>query len=331
MSTRPGFNFFVCPDSGLLQQQIELLLQRFPPDSGTYERHVFWGDEGLGDSFWNALTLQNLLSIPKVIVLRRAQLLPDAEWEKFGPALSRFSPTAWPLFCLETVFDRGKPKLPRGLAKRKFWLFAEKKKWIWQSPGLQPKDVTAYVRSWAQQRNLRFAPGALEAISDVLPPNQAAIKLELAKIELACSPGEDVRPELAQLVTFTPDMDIFAFIDSVQSGQAPLQVWRKIVTAQAAGEGLLFQFLAMLAREARIMWLLLHGEQAPRLPQFVIQRKTTLARSLGPARLAGIWELALEAELRVKQGEASEAQAMESLVSSLAGLFRPGGGTASRR
>ncbi len=331
MSTRPGFNFLVCPDSGLIQHQIELLLRQYPPSFGTYERHVFWGDEGLGDAFWNALTLQNLMSIPKVIVLRRAQLLPDAEWDKFGPALSRFSPTAWPLFSLETAFDRGKPKLPRGLAKQKFWLFAEKKKWIWQSPGLQPKDVAAHVRNWARERNLSLAPGALEAICDVLPADLAAISQELAKIELACKAGEEIRPELAELVTFTPDMDIFAFIDSVQSGQAPLQVWRKVVTAQATGEGLLFQFLAMLAREARIMWQLLHGEQAPRLPQFVIQRKTDLARSLGPARLAGIWELALEAELRVKQGEASEAQAMESLVSSLSGLFRTGAGPASRR
>ena len=117
----------------------------------------------------------------------------------------------------------------------------------------------------------------------------------------------------------------------MQSGQAPLQVWRKIVSAQAAGEGLLFQFLAMLAREARIMWQLLHGEQAPRLPQFVIQRKTSLARTLGPARLAGIWELALEAELSVKQGEASEAQAIELLVSSLSRLFSTGGRGAVRR
>lgn len=331
MSTRPGFNFLVCPDSGLIQHQIGLLLQRHPAASGSYERHVFWADEGLGDAFWNALTLQNLLSIPKVVVLRRAQLLADADWEKFGPALSRFSPTAWPLFCLEVDFDRGKPKLPRGLAKRKFWLFAEKKKWVWLSPGLQPKDVAQYVRNWGRRNNLGFAPGALEAICNVLPVDQAAIDQELAKIGLACDPGSEVRPELAELVSFTPDMDIFAFIDSVQSGQAPLQVWRKIVSAQAAGEGLLFQFLAMLAREARIMWMLLHGEQAPRLPQFVLQRKAALARTLGPARLAGIWELALEAELRVKRGEANEAQSMELLVSSLAGLFRPGGGGATRR
>lgn len=330
MPARPGFNFLVCPDSGLIQHQIELLLRNHPPDSGKYERHVFWADEGLGDAFWNALTLQNLLSTPKVIVIRRAQLLADAEWEKFGPALSRFSPTAWPVFCLETDFDRGKPKLPRNLAKRKFWQFAEKKKWIWQSPGLQPKEVSAYVRSWAQERNLRFAPGALEAVCAVLPGNLAAIGQELAKIELACEPEGEVRPEHTVLVTFTPDMDIFAFIDSVQTGQAPLQVWRKIITAQAAGEGLLFQFLAMLAREARIMWQLLHGEQAPRLPQFVIQRKTSLARSLGPARLAGIWELALEAELQVKRGEASEAQAMELLVGNLSALFHTGARRAAR-
>ena len=60
MSTRPGFYFCVCPDPELSRQKIRGLLQTFPPPSGSWQEAVFWAEDGLGDDFWQALTVQNL-------------------------------------------------------------------------------------------------------------------------------------------------------------------------------------------------------------------------------------------------------------------------------
>lgn len=346
--SRPGFCFLVCPDAALVKQRIAALLEQHPPDGNgggmlgaagpqAFERKVFWGDEGLGEAFWQALTLTDLFGRPKALIIRNAQNLDKEDkevWKKLAGPLSRHNAQAWPFFCLENEFERGKPKIPAALTKSKFWKFAQEKGWVWQSPGLGSKGLRAWLADWAKNKGFSFAPGALEALVGSMPTDATAIACELEKLELALEPGARIAPEMAGLLSHVPDMDIFTFIDALQNNRAPGMVWQKVLAHQLAGKGFLFQFLAMLVREARIMWQLAHQEQGVRLPPSVLQAKQRTAQELGAQRIARIWDLALEAELRVKTGEAGEEQALEMLIADFSRLFsaRPsGGGTAARR
>ncbi|WP_035068966.1 DNA polymerase III subunit delta [Nitratidesulfovibrio termitidis] len=335
--TRPGFTICICPDARLTRDRIDALLAAHPPAAGndsatsaglgglvpsasaTWDRQAFWGDEPLPPAFWEHLTLQGLFATPHALVVRNAQNLPAETWKRISAALAKPNPLAWPFLCLEVPFDKGQPKVPAHIARLRCLDFAEKQKWIWRSPGLDERGVATFVRQHAASRAIRFAPGALEAVCAALPPDATAIATELEKLSLAAGDGE-VTAAMAALVDHAADIDIFAFMRALQAGNAPMTVWRQVLRDRLGGDSMLFPFLGMLLRETRILWQLLAGEPV-RLPPSVLPPKQQLARQLGHAGLARIWDLALEAELGIKSGERSPEQAMEVLVAGLFTLF----------
>lgn len=331
--SRPGFFFLVCPDGALCKQRIESLLQQHPPEGGggmlggsapaCWERKVFWGDDGLDDAFWQTMTLNDLFGRPRAVIVRNAQNLLKEHWEQLSGPLARFNAQVWPFFCIEKEFRFGKPDLPALIKKRKYFVFAEKQGWVWQSAGLGESGVRNWLQDWAKSKGFSFGPGALQAILECMPQDASAVASELDKLELALEPGAQIGPELAQLLSHTPDIDVFAFINALQNSSGAGKVWQKVLTHRQSGQGFLFQFLALLGREARILWQLAHQEQVGRMPQQQAQAKQRLAQQLGGRRIARMWDLALEAELRVKTGEAGEEQALEFLVAELTRLFRP--------
>jgi DNA polymerase III subunit delta len=334
---RPGFSFFVCPDIELSKRRMREMLANHAPGSGSsggmlpgvssgegggFEIRVFWAEEGLNDQFWQALTLNDLFARPKALVVRNVQELTAEQWKQLAPPLSRFNALAWPMFFWERPLERGKNP-PKYLTDRKFWQFAEKRGWIWRSPGLGQKGVEDWVKAWARDKGLRLAPEGLQALLAGLPPDAAALENELAKLELAVPPGGVIDAGLAELLTSTPDIDIFAFINALQGGRAADTVWRKVIMSQLGSKGMLFHFLSMLVREARIFWQLAHQEQTPRLPGNVLNAKRQMAQRMGAARIGRIWSAAMEAELRVKTGQAGEEQVLELLIADLETIFRP--------
>ena len=319
---RPGFYFLACPDSALIRNTIDSLCQRHL-EGLSPERHVFWAEDGLDQRFWETLTLQGLLGGLKAIVLRRANNLLAADWKALDQALARPNAQVLPFFCFEVAFDRKGPKIPRHLAKLRCMEFARKKGWYWESPGLDRQGIQAYLGQWATARGFGFAPGAERQLVSVLPMDAAALENELAKIELALPSGGTIDASMAELVSYTPDMDIFAFIESLQSGRAPAATWRKVLSSQLAGESMLFSFLGLLVRETRILWQMAVGENVSVYVHFSVRKaKESLARTLGPSRLAAIWDLAGRAELGVKSGRYRPDQALELLVAGLADVFQ---------
>ncbi len=327
--SRPGFYFFICPDAALIQKRVQDLLAAHAPPAGgmlgsapaAWEIVTYWGDEGLPEQFWKDLTLTDLFGRPKALVVRNAQNLDKEQWEQLSAPLSRFNAHAWPLLCLENPYERGKAKIPAVVTGSAFYKFAQKRNWMWQSPGLGDQGIRNWLQSWARDKGFSFAPGALEALTEGMPPDAAAVAGELEKLELASQPGAQLTVEAAELLNHVPDIDIFAFIDALQNNRSGARIWQKVLMHQLAGKGFLFQFLAMLLREARILWQLAHQESGVKLPARVAQNKQRVAQQLGGRRIARIWDVAMEAELRVKSGEAGEDQAMEMLIADLSRLF----------
>lgn len=319
---RPGFSICVCPDIQLTKNTIESQLRDFPAPEGTWEKHVYWSDEGLPPVFWENLTLQGLFASPKVLIIRNAHNLPIDAWRKLSTSLGQFNPLAWVIICLEAPYDRGKPKIPAAVKKLPCWKLAENKGWVWQSAGLTERAMRGFIEQWAIENTIQIEPKIVHALSQVLPQDASAAKNELDKLALLAGDSRSITDEHIKDISHDADLDIFAFINALQSGNAPDKVWKKVISSQEAGEAMIFSFLAMLLREARILWQLYAGETV-RLPSGVIQQKKRLATNLGPVRLSKIWDLALEAEMGIKTGERKPEQAMEILVAGLLSLFSP--------
>lgn len=319
--TRQAYSFLVCPDAELLRRRVEEAAAA--AGLAKAERKVFWGDdaEPLPAPFWESLTIKSLFSTPKLLVVRRAQALKAEAWDRLDQALRAVSPDVSVFLCLEGAWDKKAP-IPAVLAKRQVWKHAEKVGWVWQHRGLDARTLKAYVLEWAARESLGLEPGALEALVKVLPLDAAALRLELDKIALAAAGDRKVLAAHAALVDASEDMDLFALMDALAKGAPPTTIWRQILGQRADPEGLLFPMIGALAREARLLSLLLSGEEdKARVHPYVKQLKTPLARRLGPSGIARLFDLAMEADLAVKTGERKADQALETLVASLAQTF----------
>ncbi|SHN67839.1 DNA polymerase III subunit delta [Desulfovibrio litoralis] len=332
---RPGFNFLVCPDNKLAQLELERLTTQFPPQGtpveavesdnlNNWEKRVYWGDEELPQVFWEDLTLKGLFNTPKLIIVRQAQMLTAESWKKVSLALSGFNSDTWVIFMLEVAFDKGRPKIPMFLQKIKCWSFAESKKWIWTFAGLEAKNLVPFVRSEAQKRNLVFAPGAFEAILPRLSYDVGSILLELDKLCLVARLNEKgqsvILKEYASLLVHEPEMDIFAFIRSLEDHKKTLEVWNKLGKDELNDNASVFSFISLLLRELRIMWQLLCNE-TPAIAPFLIPVKKNMAHKLGFNFLGKMFALCLDAESGIKKGERSPEQAYEILLASLMKIF----------
>lgn len=271
--------------------------------------------------FWEKLTLQGLFSEPRAIILRHAQNIPAETLKKLSAALARGSDMVWPFICFEAPFEKGKPKLAAHISKLKFYEFAKEKGWAKEIPPLDQRGARAFIAKEAEEFGLKLSQADVERLAPALPPDAGTIRLELGKLSLAAIDGK-LPPNALDLINFEPETDIFAFLQALQGARHPEDVWAQYFKESTnSSDAGLFAFLWSLLREGRILWQLLAGEQVY-LPGHVVASKTSLARSLGYAGLARIWDLALAADKGVKTGERSPHQAFEILIADLFKLFK---------
>ncbi len=320
--TKPGFNICVGPDPVLLKDYIEQqVLLHAPEQGGEWEWFTFWGEEPLAEEFWEQLTLQGLFQRPKVVVLRHAQDLKLDTLKKLSAALGKPYAQTWPFICFEVDFEKGKPKLGAHIPKLQCVSFAQKKGWLAEVPPLDARAKKAFIQKEAKAAGLRLEAADAERIAPALPQDAGAIRLELGKLALAADAEGGLTQQALQMLNFEQEMNIFAFLQGLQSGKRPEQVWAQFNRdSDGAADAGLFGFLAMLQREARIMWQLLAGENVF-LPGAVQGEKLALARGLGFGGLSRIWDLALRADKGVKTGERGAHQAFELLIADLFRLF----------
>ncbi|MFO8033315.1 MAG: DNA polymerase III subunit delta [Desulfohalobiaceae bacterium] len=317
---RPGFLFLVCPDAGLLRQEIHSRLQE---DTQDWQKHVFWADEELPEKFWTTLTLDGLLPAGNAVILRKAENMQASFWKDLHPVLAKFRSKIWPFFCLEKEWSKGKPSIPAALSKQKYWQVAREKGWIWQSPGLSRAGLRDYLHSWAKSRGFQLQEQFVSQALQILPLDAGQLQSELQKLELWAWDKKELQPADLGQVSLQGSTDIFGFLQGLQSKGAELRVWQEVLRYQLQGNtDQIMLLLRLLLREARIMWQLLQGEQpSGPLPGRIKAQKQGLAAKLGEAGLARLWEVLLQTETDIKSGNISQDQAWEILSSKLLRIF----------
>jgi DNA polymerase-3 subunit delta len=309
--------FCLCPDGRLIQSAVEERLANHPPAPGkVWERRTFWGDEELPAAFWEALTLQGLFAAPQALVVRDAHNLPAETWRRISAALAAPGALTWPFLCLEGDWEKGQPKVPASVKKLRCFEHAEQQKWIWRQSALDARGVRRYVADAAKRLDLRFAPGAFETLAAALPPDAAAIDNELAKLALLAN--GDVTPDDAACVEHAPAFDVFAFLRQVQGGQTAM--WRTLLQEERRNDALIFPLLGLMQREARLLWRLRAGESPSLHPASAAAKREAAAR-LGCPGLANWGEAMHTAELAIKSGARTPAQALDALLGELTLIF----------
>lgn len=324
-----GFHICACPDAALLRLLVDDLVMAADVGKGVpVERHVFWGDEDLSPRFWEALTLQGFMPVLRVVIVRNAQNIPAEIWKQLSATLARPLAQALPLFCMEGPWDKGQPKIPAHISKLPVFTFAVEKGWFVQRPGLNEASLKRHVQQLCRKLDLVPESGAVEALAVALPMDATAVESEMNKLALhAGARAEQQNGEArllredAALVAHNPDFNIFELIHQLQNGQNAA-AWRTVLREQARGEELIFPVLGLLQREARFCWQVLYGETGRMYPRDVDSRKS-VASGLGVHGLVGLWDAIHSAELAIKSGRLSPAQALDALMGDLARIFAP--------
>lgn len=335
---RPPYSLCACPDSFLLQRRINTLLALSPAAGNMpWQRHVFWGDEGLAPPFWEHLTLHGLFAAPKALVIRNAQLLSAEILRELSTALlslvpkniperdTRASaplplPLIWPLLCLEVDFDKEGPKLPAHIAKLPCVILARERGWLDAAPPLSGKTLNSFIANEASRLGIHLDSRDIALLAGALPPQAARISAEMEKLALRTGPEGRLPGPLADFVDQTRELGIFELIRAVQQNSNTPAAWRRILEDRLSGDSTVFAFTALLLREARTLWQCLCGKP-PYLPQQAAAQKKLAARYLGFAGIARLWELALAADKGIKSGERSPDQAFALLAADLFVLF----------
>lgn len=318
-SIRPPFTFCVCPDSFLALRHAADCIKNFYPTWNFNDRHyIFWADEEL-DPFWEKIETHALFGSQSVLVLRNSHILPGEIWKKISLALSHISSDVWPFFFFETPFEKGKPKIPAHIYKVKCWDFAQKNHLIWQHPGLGKASIRKYILSASQSKDLAFTTGALDIACERFPYDAAAIEGELEKLALFSS-GKAISAEVLLSSIDEPQYDIFTLLSNLQESRNLPKIWHTIVNDRIDGDISFFGFIALLARETRILWQLLHGEM-PLIPPAIASKKKLIARRMGIKKIVSLWEALYLSELQVKKGNLTPQQALEGLIGTLVATF----------
>ncbi|MDZ7761037.1 MAG: DNA polymerase III subunit delta [Desulfovermiculus sp.] len=323
-NNRPGFTFCICPDGHLIKEYIHSQLRG---QEENWQVRTFWADEELPDAYWQALTWTNLLGRPTAVILRRAENFKAEDWKKLHPILGRFRAGIWPFFCLEKEWDRGKPPISAVLQRQAYWKVAENKGWVWRLAGLDRKGIQQRVERWADKHGIHIPQDVRSVLVYALPLDAAALANELDKLELFLTERKTMQADDLQVLSFQPDLDIFAFIRALQGKGQEVSVWRTLLRNQLGSNAdMVMPFLALLLREARILWQLQVGEgNKVWMPGSVKAEKSKMAVRLGPQRLSRLWTMILEAESGIKSGDLSQSQAQELIVSRMMQIFGPEG------
>lgn len=325
---RPKYLFLVCPDPDLIKTHVDERLRA--SGQSDWETKTFWGDDDdpLPPTFWTDLTIKSLFPQPKALIIRRAQTLKAEHWDKLDAGVKGLGSDIFPVFCLEGQWKTKKAPIPATLSRRNFFKKAKKDGWIWESPGLDQRSLGDFVRNWAARTGITFEQGVDRALTMALPVDAVAARLELDKLELAAGDAKVLRREHVDLIAHVGEMEFFDLMDSLGKRGAEAAVWKRVIDDhfKSSKDQMLFNLIGFLASQARMYWMLIHGEEGKvKAHPYVKKLKTGVAQRLGRQGIARMIDLALDAELCVKTGERKYEEVLDILIAGLIDLFQPNG------
>ncbi len=315
------FSFVMSEDSSLLLKRAKEIQELFfSQKSLESARHTFWGDEGLSSDFWQMLTIVSLEPKADFFLIRKAEKLNADTWKKISETLATLREDAFLVFCIESDWEKKAPKIPAYISNQKCFTFSEKKNWNSRIPSLDMKSLPPYIQKGFRERGLTCHNSVIESLCSMLPPYASAVDNTLDQLALVTDTSEITNDDLSNLSSVGIDILLFDYIKYLENGNT-FNLWKNILQDSGKAEDVFFGLIALLTREARILWQILFSDSV-KLPSFLLSQKTQSAHRLGKKKVAYLFMLLREAEWSIKSGKKQVSQAMEELLADLNSLYR---------
>lgn len=317
----PGFYFCISKDVLLCKKHIEELLLTLPEAwQNNLATFTFWPDDLKDNKYFDALTLQSLSAEKKLVILRSAQSITAADWKRISTLLATPRSHVLPVFFLECLWEKASPKIPSFITKLKCFDFAKKQGWFYENIGINEKNIANYISKEANSQGLQLDKEVMQLLSQSAIFDALSIQMLLSQLSLFAQDGNITKDIVSQITAQAPELALFDLIKDMENGNTR-KIWTRLSLESDKGESFLFPLIAILARDARILWQLRAGEN-PYVSPYIKEHKTKQAKKFGFTGIAKIFQIVLDADLAVKSGKNDPLQVLESVIISYTNLFK---------
>ncbi len=316
-----GFYFCHCPDVQLAKEYMEEYISSFGNEWIKAERHTFWVDDLLSNKFFIALDEVSFEIKKKIFFIRDTHELNAEIWKRLSLALGKPREDVFPIFFINNTLDKGKLKLPVLIQKQKCFEFAKKQKWYFESIGITEKNFAQILLKEAKQKyDLSLSNDIIHILQNTLSPDYNSINNVLAQLYLFSENGEININVVAQLTNYTPELGLFDIVKKIETGKAK-EVWSFFIKeGRIVEDSYLFAFIAIMAREMRLLWKIKANEPTF-LNNQILNYKTKIAQQLGFTYISKIISLLTFAEFSVKSGKKDPLETFEELLKDITNIY----------
>jgi len=282
------------------------------PAARDFNRDLFYGDEAEAQAIVTAAQTLPWLASQRLVVVRRADMLPRAADSPLINYCKRPSPRTCLIFTAARI-EAGRP------------LFAAllKLPWAVRFRRLLARELAAWVEQRVVAHGCRIAPEAVAALIEATGNDLRCLANEITKLVSFVGAGQAIDVEsLAAVTGDVRETSAFELARLLTSGDlaGSLRAWEKF---SASGEypGLA---LGAIMHQVRQLWRLKVAQRTGATPEriaselgvptFLVQRLSAQAADLEPVRLRQWLEALFEADQLLKRSGLSPQSVFERLI-----------------
>ena len=193
-------------------------------------------------------------------------------------------------------------------------------------PPLRGADLRSWILRRVALRGTAISPRAVQLLVELVGPDLWTQGNEIEKLSLYCDRRRIEEEDVRLLVSPAREASIFAAIDAVLEGNAPVAM--RLISRLLEGGAAVTYILGMLSRQIRLVLLtqeLLRdqvkvqeaGRRLGIASEYPLQKTLEQARQSDPGRLRLFHNALLETDISIKTGTLEERLALELLVARL--------------
>ena len=199
---------------------------------------------------------------------------------------------------------------------------------IHQCPTPTGESLNRWIRNRTVEKGARISPGAINLLNQLVGENLRSVDNELEKLSLYAEDESIEESHVRLLVSQAREASIFRAVDSILDGRPSVAL---PLVHRLRDEGSEFPYIvAMIARQLRQVTLAKDlvnrghrpseiGNRLGITNEFALKRTMEQARKHSWARLKGLYERLMQADLAVKRGRLGQDLALEILIGEVSG------------
>jgi DNA polymerase III subunit delta len=304
------------PELYLCQLAVDLFRARFiEADAAAFDYAEFSADEASVDQILEAANTFPMISKKRLVLVKDAEKLKDAEQEELLGSINSLSPRSVLLLLAEELDHR-----------KKFYKTMREKQVVAEFPKMKGPALESWASGFIQRKGYRCTSSAIKKIVDLAGSDLQTLAAELEKLILYAGSGKNISDAaVSELVGTSRQQGIFDFIGAVGRRDRNAAL-RSLANLLSMGEHPLV-IVTMFARHCRQVLIakeyLARGAAtreiagAAQIPPFLLDTFLRQVRAVDGATVEQLYVRLADLDRKLKSSPVDGRILLENLICSL--------------